>query len=548
MHPLRRALTLTLDRAMLPITECKQYNIANGNNQDGSVAEGEVVGVLNTEGEVVPIIEYAPEPGVATMRPITRAYFKLLKARSLTTSCYLAQRKLLIRWLLETYGIYRPELEETIFVILNSQYYSGFGNGGPLQGQGHLSFNNFFNSKIDQLQGQIDALELQGQQEQGQINALQEQQRIYLELCRKLQCLCLLSSNLFRNMQRFSINLNMADDPYIRNLFVRSQYKPIPCTFVVDDTTGIIDHRVGSEVVIHWYIIYRGKIFSTWGSDTFYIKYSHTIFTAQQFIDLLLAMNALNAAAAARGEEAGRPTGAAYLDEKIANRDTFNVSMKQTMLNPALALSVDNIDEYTEEKLVYDPQTKLGKATALEYIDKELTSYKGLKIYMYELLGGLNTSNPLISYIDTLTDVALTLYNLNLLNGQPDPLARLVRANDVQLNQEQARVEPTLVIVVNSKNLTTKITTELTEARVGLLEGSIPLSSLSFVKRNRKVRGNTQKGKKDILDLLYLVEKYNKITTRSGRKYIKGGKKTKRRRKTTKIRRKSTKRRRRSRK
>ena len=97
-------------------------------------------------------------------------------------------------------------------------------------------------------------------------------------------------------MERFSINLNTAGDAYIRVLFQRSQYKPIPCTFVVDDTSVMIDPNFGSKVVIHWYIIYRGKIFSTWGSDTFYIKYSHTPVTAGQFIRLLTTMNALNAA------------------------------------------------------------------------------------------------------------------------------------------------------------------------------------------------------------------------------------------------------------
>ena len=355
---MRRALTLTLDRAMLPITECKQYNIANGNNADGSVAEGEFVGLSDQFGE----------PGVATMHPMTREHFNLLKSRGLTTSCYLAQRKLLIRWLLETYNIYRPELEETIFTILNSQYSSGFGNGGPLKNQGHLSFNIFFNSKITGLQRQIDALPqeqiialqeqinalkeqinqeqqeqqalelqeqinaLQGQLEQTQIYILQRDQRIYLELSQKLQCLCLLSSNLFRNMERFSINLNTAGDAYIRVLFQRSQYKPIPCTFVVDDTSVMIDPNFGSKVVIHWYIIYRGKIFSTWGSDTFYIKYSHTPVTAGQFIRLLTTMNALNAAV----------IGAEAYDAE--NREFFNGIMKHTMLNQELALSVNNID------------------------------------------------------------------------------------------------------------------------------------------------------------------------------------------------------------
>ena len=305
---------------------------------------------------------------VASIKHRTRSFVKIVKERGITTSCYAGQRILLIRYFLLRYNIYDPILENKIFKLINSSMRSGYGDygGGPLKKQGRKSNNKFLIEKD------------------------------VSDIIPALTWLCEISSNLFNFITNKCISLKNQEFSYFQNLFKRSQLVTIPIIIVIDD------------IVIHWFIIYRGKIWSTWGADTFYIKFSHTVITPLELFNLMTIT------------------------------EHFSVIMKATMLN------LDNaLNAYDKNGNLFNPQIQINY-TLESYIDKNINFYEliGYQIPTIDEQGRL-LLNPNITYIDTLRDVINRLSDAGLLD-----LPR-----EMENDEDENEAEQSLIETIESTNV-----------------------------------------------------------------------------------------------
>ena len=320
----------------------------------------------------IPYNNDKPIKGLAILQHpyLTRHQLDIISERGLTTSCYTGQRILLIRYFLLRYNIYNPILEHKIFKLINSSMISGYGDygGGPLKEQGRKSNNKFLREKD------------------------------VSDIIPALTWLCEISSNLFNFITNKCISLKNQEFSYFKDLFERSLTVTIPIIIVIN------------EVVIHWFILYRRKIFSTWGDETFYIKYSYTQITV---LDLFYLMTSMRDNL-----------------ETIESFDTFSDIMKKTMLN-----SVNALNAYDKNRNLFNPQIQ---------INDTLNSYKGQNIDMYELVGYqpmTRTLNPNITYINTLYDVINSLSEKDLL--------------DVSQQMQVTNVEESLIEAIENTNQST---------------------------------------------------------------------------------------------